>query len=494
MKTFDKISVAILAIFGLALTFGLPGPLSALSASPEKVNLSSAGNFAILSKAAITDVPTSAITGNVGASPIAGTAIGLTCAEVTGTIYAVDGSGPLPCTVTNATLLTTAISNMETAYTDAAGRAPDMTELGSGNIGGLTLAPGVYKWSTSVTIPTNVTISGGANDIWIFQIAGDLDIAAAQQVVLAGGAKSGNIFWQVGGPTGATLATTSVFHGSILSSKQIILRTGATLYGRALAQTQVVLDQNTITAPTELIIDTCPSGDTSTSSYDGTCGTITTQTGTMNSQTGTVTTTQTGAITSTGYLFQSPPITIKSLSGIKFTDVSGNWAEGYILRLAIRGIVDNVALYRPNDNLTRAEYLKIVINTTGWEVPKTNMNSSFNDVSANTWYAKYVSLALSKGMISSNTSFRPNDSITRAEATKILMSTSGKKINEPSVLTFVDLNNTSGLNKYIETARSMGILSGQMKINGEWIFRPNDSITRAEIAKIVSNAFGLSGN
>lgn len=119
------------------------------------------------------------------------------------------------------------------------------------------------------------------------------------------------------------------------------------------------------------------------------------------------------------------------------------------------------------------------------------MDIPFDDVSANTWYAKYVSLALSKGMISANASFRPNDTVTRAEATKILMNASGKKIDESNALTFVDLDPASGLNKYIEAARSTGVLSGQMKINGEWIFRPNDSITRAEIAKIVSNAFGL---
>ena len=211
-----------------------------------------AGNFAILSKAAITNIPSSFITGDIGASPISGSAIGPTCAEVTGHIYSVDAAGPLPCRLTNATRLTTAISNMETAYSDAAGRAPSgtgTTELGAGDIGGLTFAPGVYKWSTSVTIPTDIILSGGTNDIWIFQIAGDLDIASGKQIILSGGAKSANIFWQVGGPNGATLATTSVFNGTILSEKQIILRTGATLNGRALAQTQVVLDQNTLTIP-----------------------------------------------------------------------------------------------------------------------------------------------------------------------------------------------------------------------------------------------------
>lgn len=90
-----------------------------------------------------------------------------------------------------------------------------------------------------------------------------------------------------------------------------------------------------------------------------------------------------------------------------------------------------------------------------------------------------------------NTDFRPNDKITRAEATKILMTAPGIKINEPSVITFVDLDSKSDLTKYIEAAKSMGILSGEMRISGQWIFRPNDSITRSEIAKVVANAFHL---
>ena len=125
----------------------------------QAVNLLSAANFAILSKSGITNVPTSAITGAVGASPITGAAILLTCREVTGVIYTVDAAGPLPCRKTDPSRLTTAVQNMESAYNNAAGRTnPNFLNLGAGNIGGMTLRPGLYKWTTGVTIPTNVTL------------------------------------------------------------------------------------------------------------------------------------------------------------------------------------------------------------------------------------------------------------------------------------------------------------------------------------------------
>lgn len=217
---------------------------------PMSVNLLSADNFVLLSQTGITDANPSVITGNVGSYPISGTATLVTCSEVTGIIYSTDAAGPLPCRVTNGPLLNTAVNDVTTAYGDAAGRTlPTATELGAGDIGGMTLAPGLYKWSTGVTIPTDVILSGDANDVWIFQISGDLSIASAKEVKLIGGALAKNVFWQVGGPTGATLGTYSTFRGTILSSKQVILQSGAVLYGRAMAQTQVTLDANTVTLP-----------------------------------------------------------------------------------------------------------------------------------------------------------------------------------------------------------------------------------------------------
>src|SRR5678816_4789258 len=96
-------------------------------------------------------------------------------------VYAADYSAPSP------SKLTTAVADMQLAFTDAAGRAPDVTELGAGNIGGMTLTPGVYKWGTALVIPTDVTLQGGATGVWIFQIAQDLTMSSGVKITLAGG-------------------------------------------------------------------------------------------------------------------------------------------------------------------------------------------------------------------------------------------------------------------------------------------------------------------
>jgi hypothetical protein len=144
--------------------------------------------------------------------------------------------------------MTAAVSDMQTAYIDAAGRTnPTATELGAGNIGGLTLAPGLYKWGTGVTIPTNVTLSGGPNDVWIFQIAQNLDVSSGVSIILSGGAQANNVFWVVAGQT--TIGTTAVMNGTILDQTAIVMNTGAQLNGRALAQAAVTLDANMVTEP-----------------------------------------------------------------------------------------------------------------------------------------------------------------------------------------------------------------------------------------------------
>jgi hypothetical protein len=219
----------------------------AAAQGPVPVHLGSAGTFAILSKSGVTDVPASAIVGNVGTSPITGAALLLTCGEVSGTIYTVDAAGPLPCYVADSTFLTSAVGDMGFAYDDAAGRVgPDFTELGAGEIGGLTLEPGLYKWGTGLLI-TDVTLSGGPNDVWIFQVAGTLNQGNATRVTLAGGARAKNIFWQVAGAV--TIGTTAHFEGVVLAKTLIAVNTGASVTGRLLAQTAVTLQMNAVTHP-----------------------------------------------------------------------------------------------------------------------------------------------------------------------------------------------------------------------------------------------------
>lgn len=217
------------------------------------VDLGTAGDYVILAKSGISTVPASAITGDLGVSPITATAItgfsltldstGVfsTSSQVTGKVYAANYSVPAPSN------LTTAIGDMQTAFTDAAGRAPNVTELGAGMIGGLTLTSGVYKWSTGLLIPTNVTLSGGATDVWIFQVDKDLTVSNATSVVLSGGAVPQNVFWEVAGSV--SLGTTTHFEGVILTQTMIALGTGASVHGRLLAQTEVSLEKSIVVAP-----------------------------------------------------------------------------------------------------------------------------------------------------------------------------------------------------------------------------------------------------
>jgi hypothetical protein len=226
-----------------------------LPAGPSPVALGAAGNYVVLAKSEITNVPTSKITGNVAISPAAASYITgfsmtkagtyWTSAQVTGKLFAADNDAPTPSN------LTTAVSNMEAAYTDAAGRpAPPVgpfLDLGAGNIGGKTLAPGLYRWTSTVTIPDDVVLAGAANDVWIFQITGNVMMSASKAITFTGGARAKNVFWQVAGFV--DLGTSAHAEGVILSKTLIKLGTGASINGRLLAQTAVNLAGNTIVKP-----------------------------------------------------------------------------------------------------------------------------------------------------------------------------------------------------------------------------------------------------
>jgi hypothetical protein len=240
---------------GLAADFKWSFTTGTTTVAGLPVSLGKAGDYVMLAKTGISTVPSSAVTGDIGISPAAAsfitgfslsadaTNVFSTSAQVTGKVYAADYAPPTPSN------LTTAIGDMGLAFTDAAGRAPDFTELGAGNIGGMTLPAGVYKWGTGLLVPTDLTLTGSATDVWIFQIAQDLKLSSAVNVVLQGGALSRNVFWQVAGLV--DVGTTAHCEGVILTQTAITLHTGASINGRLLAQTAINIDGNTVVHPSK---------------------------------------------------------------------------------------------------------------------------------------------------------------------------------------------------------------------------------------------------
>ena len=207
---------------------------------PAGVDLGSAGNFAILAGSGVTNTGvTTHIYGDVGSFPTA-TITGLLAGNVTGTLY-----------TTADPLVGTAKTDLTTAYNDAQGRSLNAISL-PGQLGGLTLAPGLYVNSSSSGISgtgSNAILTldagGNANAVWIFKMGSTLITDAGTSIVLAGGAQWKNIYWSVG--SSATLGTNSIFYGNILADQSITLTTGATLHGRALTRiAAVTLDANTV--------------------------------------------------------------------------------------------------------------------------------------------------------------------------------------------------------------------------------------------------------
>ncbi len=235
-------------LLGLGVIAALAFAGSSLAALP--VNLGTADSFAILAGNTITDVPTSTIRGNVGLSPATGSAIGLTCAQVVGTIYEVDAAGA-PCFVTSPGLLTTAKTSVTTAYNNAAGQTPTPV---ADELAGQTLTTGVYNSASGVFGMTGTLVLDGennANAIFIFQTASTLTTGGTGNVSLIRGAQACNVFWQVG--SAATLGAGSTFRGTILAHDDISLDNGVTVDGRLLAGAQasgagaVTLINDTIT-------------------------------------------------------------------------------------------------------------------------------------------------------------------------------------------------------------------------------------------------------
>jgi hypothetical protein len=222
---------------------------------PAVVDLGTSGNFSILAKTSITTTGATTIDGNIGVSPAAATVMtgfGLVLdasgtfsksSLVTGRVYAANYASPTP------DQMTLAVSDMEAAYTDAAGREnPDAINA---DINGETLLPGLYKWTTGLTLSSNVTLSGGPNDVWIFQVAGGITMGDGVEIILIGGAQAHNVFWQ--SSTSLIINAGVKFQGIALTYTEITLADGATVNGRLLSQTAVTLIGNTIGSDDEFL-------------------------------------------------------------------------------------------------------------------------------------------------------------------------------------------------------------------------------------------------
>jgi hypothetical protein len=205
--------------------------------------LGTAANFAVLAGATVTSTGNTEVTGNLGVwagaavTGFAGIAPGGP-GIVHGSMHAGDATAQI------------AQGDLTTAFNDAAGRTLAPVDVANADLGGRTLAPGLYKSTGTLALTGTVTLDaqGDANGVWIFQIASSLDTATGSAVVLAGGAKASNVYWQVG--TSATLGTTTAFKGTIMADQSITLANGATLDGRALARiASVTMDSNVIKIP-----------------------------------------------------------------------------------------------------------------------------------------------------------------------------------------------------------------------------------------------------
>lgn len=273
-KTFNRTLKGVIVVFVASIMTLIIAAASTVHAAHPTVGLGTAAPFAILAGTPnITDAGNaSVIQGNVGLSPATGAGIGLTCSQVTGTIYSVDATGPLPCRVTDGPLLVTAKNDLTTAYNDAAGRTPVTTV--PTELGGTTLVDGVYDSASTtfdITAGAGPLVLDGQNDpssVFIFEAAFSgtgLNVGPGSTVSLINGAQACNVFWRV---DTANIDTTANFKGSILALNSITVANGATIEGRLLARNgNVTLINDTITVPT---CASTPGGDTDGGSNGGT--------------------------------------------------------------------------------------------------------------------------------------------------------------------------------------------------------------------------------
>ena len=220
------------------------------------VTLGTASDYAILAQSGVTSTASgSAVTGDVGLNAAEGgfTGFGQTVAPATpsfatstlvnGKMFARSYADPTPAN------LATATTDASNAYADAAAKVttfPVNPTAGTISAANNPVAPAVYNWTTAVSL-SDVTLNGGPNDVWVFQIGGALNQAAASTVTLTGGAQAKNVFWQVG--SAVTLGAGAHLVGTVLSNAGITLGAGSVVDGRLLATTAVTIDTSTVTKP-----------------------------------------------------------------------------------------------------------------------------------------------------------------------------------------------------------------------------------------------------
>ncbi|KAK4703539.1 hypothetical protein P7C70_g2676, partial [Phenoliferia sp. Uapishka_3] len=253
------LSIAVLALASVASAAG-----------PAKVNLGTAGNYAVLAQSGISTAPhSSSITGDCGLSPAAqsymtgfsltedGTNTYATSDQVAGRLYSANDSPPTP------SVLTTAVQDMHAAYNDASSRSdPDFLNLDDGNLANYTFAPGLYNWGSDVKFSGDCVINGTVNDTFIFQIGGQLNVDNAVKLILSGGAQAGNVVFQT--EASASLGQFVEWNGIMLSNTAIHMDTSSSINGRLLAQSAVTLEAATVQS--NGILDTSSTSDASSSS------------------------------------------------------------------------------------------------------------------------------------------------------------------------------------------------------------------------------------
>ncbi len=234
---------------GNALASDYVWSFTAVAVIPFAVDLGTAANYVVLAETGIADSGASAVTGDLACSPYATSFITgfalvdatgfATSAKVTGRVYAADMADPTPIN------LTTATADKRAAYTSIATLAPAVGEnLNRPSIGGTTFAPGLYSWGANLPIDSSITLEGGTNDVWIFQITGNLAVAAGVQVILAGNAQAENVYWQITG--GASFLAGAEFVGNVMTEEDIAFESDTAMNGRLMSWTAVTLNSTTV--------------------------------------------------------------------------------------------------------------------------------------------------------------------------------------------------------------------------------------------------------